>query len=129
VKQCLACGGKKPLSEYSCPPAIGKHLAVCKACELARRKRYRNNEHVRNVINARHVQQRVAIERQGETPKCLRCGTPEPLRSSAMRILEWRHWGHRCPHGEPCPGSSAAPEGVKTCARCAPQPATREACA
>lgn len=58
----------------------------------------------------------VAVRSSDETkrPLCPRCGQRCPY-----RIISWcGPFGHRCPHGEPCPSLNETVKGLGSCATC-----------
>jgi hypothetical protein len=75
------------------------------------------------VIGQKQAKLRADIYRQFKArdnvkPCCPSCGMVAPPHRRAIRWAEL--WGHRCPHGEPCPGFSKMPVGSPHCELCRP---------
>lgn len=50
------------------------------------------------------------------------CPTCKSRPESILDGPEWAEaWGHRCRHGEPCPGFEQVPDNWSVCNQCVPQ--------
>lgn len=119
MKTCIRC--HVPQDAVAC---FYDGLSTCKACHkeynreaAAKRARGETPSRVNvprwklapSVIKAFH---RGVSEDVSKRPTCPSCGRVP----SFGKTTEWAvMWGHRCPHGEPCPGWEQVPEGVSTC--------------
>lgn len=64
---------------------------------------------------------------ESKRPKCPTCGLRHPGRDADEGVAGWlQTFGHRCPHGEPCPGWHDPGEFVETCYACKVVPIRKE---
>lgn len=62
-----------------------------------------------------------------DRPKCPTCGLRAPHYRDPEGGASWfQTFGHRCPHGEPCPGWHDPGEFVETCYACKAVPIRKE---
>lgn len=148
MKKCLACKLEKRIDEFPWLASKQQYRPCCKACTSAREKRYQRERRARARslgVSAGRASEPTQLRTQSpqvlaaraaallqagsrvpwERPLCPCCAQRAPRVASARCVAaDWLSmWGHRCPHGEPCPGWGEVQTGVACCTQCAP-PAT-----
>ena len=63
---------------------------------------------------------------EAKRPKCPTCGLHCPSKEEGGGAAWLQTFGHRCPHGEPCPGWHDPGEFVEVCYQCKVVPIRKE---
>jgi hypothetical protein len=128
-RTCKHCGETKPEAAFRKLAGRDCYLGRCRACladqnrDYARMHRLGKVAEYRGDHRVRHNQINPELLRAARSkdptkrPHCPCCARVAPGLAAGEWLLAW---GHRCPHGEPCPGWSAVPAGAKQCAQCNP---------
>lgn len=116
-KECVKCKHVKALDHFYDDQSTCKPCARIVSREYQRKKAAdRKALGTKSTANGTHCQglpPGVGEQfRRKKRPVCPSCSTAAPGYVSSSWGLAW---GHRCPHGEPCPGWEAIAPSVSTC--------------